>query len=98
MEADLPTKYIDNGRFTLILEAPAASWTTASTIAKIINDAEGTRARRWRSRSIRRTWSSRSRTIERDAPGQLHQPRAAAAGADPADRGARADQRQGPAR
>jgi flagellar P-ring protein precursor FlgI len=39
MEADLPAKYIDNGRFTLILEDPAASWTTASTIAKIINDA-----------------------------------------------------------
>jgi flagellar P-ring protein precursor FlgI len=42
MEADLPTTYIDKtGHFTLILEAPAASWTTASTIAKIINDAEG---------------------------------------------------------
>ena len=43
MEADLPAKYIDKaGRITLILESPAASWTTASTIAKIINDAEGT--------------------------------------------------------
>lgn len=42
MEADLPAKYIENGRFTLVLEDPAASWTTASTIAKIINDAEGT--------------------------------------------------------
>lgn len=42
MEADLPAKYIDKaGRFTLILESPSASWTTASTIAKIINDAEG---------------------------------------------------------
>lgn len=41
MEADLPAKYIENGKFTLILEAPAASWTTASTIAKIVNDAEG---------------------------------------------------------
>jgi flagellar P-ring protein precursor FlgI len=42
MEADLPTTYIDKtGHITLILEAPAASWTTASTIAKIINDAEG---------------------------------------------------------
>jgi flagellar P-ring protein precursor FlgI len=42
MEADLPAKYIDKaGRFTLILENPSASWTTASTIAKIINDAEG---------------------------------------------------------
>ncbi|MGH7214738.1 MAG: flagellar basal body P-ring protein FlgI [Tepidisphaeraceae bacterium] len=41
MEADLPAKYIEAGRFTLILEDPSASWTTASTIAKIINDAEG---------------------------------------------------------
>jgi flagellar P-ring protein precursor FlgI len=41
MEADLPSTYIDNGQFTLILEDPSASWTTASTIAKIINDAEG---------------------------------------------------------
>jgi flagellar P-ring protein precursor FlgI len=41
MEADLPARYVENGRFTLILENPAASWTTASTIAKIINDAEG---------------------------------------------------------
>ena len=41
MEADLPAKYIDKGgHFTLILESPAASWTTASTIAAIINDAE----------------------------------------------------------
>jgi flagellar P-ring protein precursor FlgI len=40
MEADLPARYIENGQFTLILEDPAASWTTASTIAKIINDAE----------------------------------------------------------
>ncbi|HVT90799.1 MAG TPA: flagellar basal body P-ring protein FlgI [Tepidisphaeraceae bacterium] len=39
MEADLPAKYVENGKFTLILEDPAASWTTASTIAKIINDA-----------------------------------------------------------
>ena len=30
MEADLPAKYIENGQFTLILEDPAASWTTAS--------------------------------------------------------------------
>ncbi|HLL91076.1 MAG TPA: flagellar basal body P-ring protein FlgI [Tepidisphaeraceae bacterium] len=41
MEADLPAKYIEAGRFTLVLEDPSASWTTASTIAKIINDAEG---------------------------------------------------------
>jgi len=39
MEADLPAKYIENGQFTLILEEPAASWTTASDIAKMINDA-----------------------------------------------------------
>ncbi len=41
MEVDLPAKYIDDsGRFTLILDDPSASWTTASTIAKLINDAE----------------------------------------------------------
>ena len=38
MEADLPAKAIDNGKFTLILEDPSASWTTANTIATIIND------------------------------------------------------------
>ena len=42
MEADLPAKYIEDGRFTLIIENGAASWTTASTIANIINDAEST--------------------------------------------------------
>lgn len=41
METDLPAKYIEDGQFTLIVEDPSASWTTASTIAKIINDAEG---------------------------------------------------------
>jgi flagellar P-ring protein FlgI len=42
MEADLPARVIDaNGRFTLILDDPAASWATASRIAKIINDSEG---------------------------------------------------------
>src|SRR5436190_8211392 len=41
MEADLPAHFIDNGRFTLVVEDPSASWSTASTIAKIINDAEG---------------------------------------------------------
>jgi flagellar P-ring protein precursor FlgI len=40
METDLPAKFIDNGRFSLVIEDPSASWTTASTIAKIINDAE----------------------------------------------------------
>lgn len=39
METDLPAKYVEDGKFTLILEHAAASWTTASTIAKIINDA-----------------------------------------------------------
>jgi flagellar P-ring protein precursor FlgI len=39
MEVDLPTKYIDNaGRFTLIIDDPAASWTMASSIAKLINE------------------------------------------------------------
>ena len=43
MEVDLPAKYIDNaGRFTLILDDPSASWTTASTIAKLINEAGDT--------------------------------------------------------
>jgi flagellar P-ring protein precursor FlgI len=42
MEYDLPAKYIDNGQFTLVIEDPSASWTTASTIAKVINDAEST--------------------------------------------------------
>jgi flagellar P-ring protein FlgI len=41
MDADLLPQYIENGRFTLIIEDPSASWTTASTIAKVINDAEG---------------------------------------------------------
>jgi len=41
MEADMPTKYIDNGQITFILEDPSASWTNASMVAKIINDAEG---------------------------------------------------------
>jgi flagellar P-ring protein precursor FlgI len=42
MEADLPAKFIDNGKFCLVIDDPSASWTTASTIAKIINDAEST--------------------------------------------------------
>jgi flagellar P-ring protein precursor FlgI len=41
MEADMPAQVIDpNGRFTLILQDPSADWTTASTIAKTVNDAE----------------------------------------------------------
>src|SRR4051812_1719181 len=39
MEADLPAKAIDNGRFTLILEDPSAGWGTASAIASVINQA-----------------------------------------------------------
>jgi flagellar P-ring protein FlgI len=39
MEADLPARAIDDGRFTLILEDPSAGWTMASTIAKLVNDA-----------------------------------------------------------
>lgn len=42
MEWDMPAHTIDNGRFSLVLEPSAANWTTASTIAKIINDAENT--------------------------------------------------------
>jgi flagellar P-ring protein precursor FlgI len=38
MEVDLLPKIVDNGKFTLVLEGPAASWTTANTIATIIND------------------------------------------------------------
>jgi flagellar P-ring protein precursor FlgI len=41
MEADLPAKTVDHGQITFILERPSASWTNASMIAKIINDAEG---------------------------------------------------------
>jgi len=42
MEKDLPARSIDdNGRFTLIIDDPSASWTMASTIADIINDEEG---------------------------------------------------------
>jgi flagellar P-ring protein precursor FlgI len=40
METDLPARFIENGRFTLILDDASASWTMASNIAKIINDSE----------------------------------------------------------
>jgi flagellar P-ring protein precursor FlgI len=41
MEVALQASVIDNtGRFALILDEPSANWTTASTIAKIINDSE----------------------------------------------------------
>jgi flagellar P-ring protein precursor FlgI len=42
MEVDMAYKFIENGRFWLVLEDAAASWTNANNIAKIINDAEGT--------------------------------------------------------
>lgn len=38
MEADMPAKVIDNGRFTLILDNPSASWPMAYAVAKIINE------------------------------------------------------------
>ncbi|HEY8666718.1 MAG TPA: flagellar basal body P-ring protein FlgI [Tepidisphaeraceae bacterium] len=41
MEVDLPAKSIENGRFTLVLDEPSASFTMASTIAKIINESQG---------------------------------------------------------
>jgi flagellar P-ring protein precursor FlgI len=34
-------RFIENGKFWLVLEDAAASWTAASNIAKLINDAEG---------------------------------------------------------
>jgi flagellar P-ring protein precursor FlgI len=41
MEESFPARSIDDdGRFTLILDEPSASWTTASAIAQIINDSE----------------------------------------------------------
>ena len=40
MEVNLEPKFVDNGRFKLILEDPAASWTTSSLIARTINGAE----------------------------------------------------------
>ncbi|HSU66858.1 MAG TPA: flagellar basal body P-ring protein FlgI [Tepidisphaeraceae bacterium] len=40
MEVTLQQKYVANGKFKLILEDPAASWTTSSLIARTINGAE----------------------------------------------------------
>jgi flagellar P-ring protein FlgI len=40
MEVDLQQQYVENGKIKLILEDPAASWTTASLIARTINGAE----------------------------------------------------------
>jgi flagellar P-ring protein precursor FlgI len=41
MEDDMPYRFIEDGKFWLVLEDPTASWTAASTIAKMINEAEG---------------------------------------------------------
>jgi flagellar P-ring protein precursor FlgI len=41
MEVDLPARAIDDGKFTLILEEPSASWETANAIATVINESEG---------------------------------------------------------
>jgi flagellar P-ring protein precursor FlgI len=39
MEVDLPSRYIDNdGRFTLIIDDPSASWGLSSRIAKLVNE------------------------------------------------------------
>jgi flagellar P-ring protein precursor FlgI len=40
MEVALAPELIRNGQFTLVLDESAASWTAASTIAKVINDSE----------------------------------------------------------
>lgn len=40
MEANWHMQYVFAGKLTLILEDPAASWTSASAIAQIINDSE----------------------------------------------------------
>jgi flagellar P-ring protein FlgI len=42
MEVDMAYKFIENGRFWLVLEDAHASWTTANDIAKTINGAEDT--------------------------------------------------------
>jgi flagellar P-ring protein precursor FlgI len=45
MEANIEQKYVNEaGQLTLVIESPVASWTTASRIAQIINDAEGSPA------------------------------------------------------
>jgi flagellar P-ring protein precursor FlgI len=40
MEADWPMTYVRDSRITLVIEDPAASWTTASAIAQVVNDSE----------------------------------------------------------
>src|SRR5258706_7317640 len=41
MERDWTMKYVSDGKLTLVLEDAAASWTTASAIAQVINGSEG---------------------------------------------------------
>jgi flagellar P-ring protein FlgI len=40
MEVDWHMTYVVSGKLTLVLEDPAASWTSASAIAQVINDSE----------------------------------------------------------
>ncbi len=42
MSEDVQYQYVADGRFSLIIDAPSASWEMASAIAKIINEAEST--------------------------------------------------------
>ena len=47
MEVDLPKRFVTEGRFTLVLDDAVASFTMASNIAKMINDAEGLDGTQW---------------------------------------------------
>ncbi len=47
MEIDLPKRFVRDGMFTLVLNDAVASWTTASTIAQMINDSEGLDGQQW---------------------------------------------------
>jgi flagellar P-ring protein FlgI len=40
MEQDVELSFVEDGKFTLVLDDPSADWTTASAIAKLINDSE----------------------------------------------------------
>ena len=40
MERDLPKRFVTDGRFTIVIDDGHAGWTTASHIAKVINDSE----------------------------------------------------------
>ena len=93
MEVDLPAKYIDTaGRFTLILDDPSASWTMASTIAKLINEAGDT------GETIAQAIDPKNVIVqipaaERERPDSFISHGAAAAGADAGHRSEGADQR-----